>query len=577
MQRRSRWGRAISILVAFAWAGCYRGSSADATPGDGSDSESAGDDTGSSSGDGGDGPDDAGPADELPGPSTRLFRLTHAQWENTVRDLLYADAPLGLSTSFRVDAKAGPYEFDNGATSLEVDGPLWAQYQRAAVDVAEIVTADAAMLERILPAEAGDETERARAFVISFGRRAFRRPLTDAEVDAHLSLYIEGRDLYDDATGFEAGIRAVIEALLQSPSFLYRIEASDRPDGNVIPLSGYELASRLSYFVWDSMPDDALLDAAEAGALSDASELEMHARRMLDDPRAVHVVSRFHEVVFDTTRYQLIAPNPAFYPDAPEDLAELAQEEFRRFVEHVASEGGGVATLLTATDTFANDRLAALYGVDVAGSAFQRIELDATTRRGLLTQVGFLASHATPVDPDSIHRGVFVAKRLACKELAAPPDNVEPLPSPAEGETNRELVEATTEVAGSVCAGCHASVINPFGYPFEHYDSVGRHRALDNGLPIDATSEVPLDDGVIAVDGAVALADALAASPEVHACYARYWVSYAAGRWTTDEEAPLVARLGSTSLDEQLSIIDLVVEVVVSRPFRARSTTELEP
>ncbi len=569
---RLRWAALLCVIPS-----CYQGTSSGAADQGGEGgldgaSEDADDDGGDDEG------GDEGPADELPGANTRLFRLTHAQWENTVRDLLGESEPLGLSTEFRVDAKAGPYEFDNSATGLEVDGPLWAQYQRAAVDVAAFVAADPARLDRILPPDTGDDAARAREFVRTFGRRAFRRPLSEAEIDRHVALFDEGQDLYDDATGFVAGVRAVIEVMLQSPWFLYRVEASEEVDGDVIPLGGYEVASRMSYFLWDSMPDDELLDAAEADELGDSDAIEVHARRMLEDPRAVAVVERFHEVVFDIDRYERIEPNPATYPEAPTDLAALAREEFRRFVGHVVlgEGGGGFADLLTSTETFANAELGAIYGVDVAGAEFQRVDLDPATRRGLLTQVGFLASHATPVDPDPIHRGVFVTKRLACQTLV-PPDNIPSVPSPADGETNRDAVEALTEVPGSACAGCHATIINPFGYPFEHYDSVGAYRQLDRGFEIDASSEVQLDGASIPVDGALALADALADSAGVHGCYARYWVSYAAGRWATEEEQPLVVRLGEASLDDELSIVELVVQVVKSRPFRTRSTQELDP
>lgn len=563
----------------FTWviSSCYQGASSDAGDGGGDagqDGASEADDDDGADDDGG----DEGPADELPGANTRLFRLTHAQWENSVRDLFGEAEPLGLSAEFRVDAKAGPYEFDNSATGLEVDGPLWAQYQRAAVEVAAFVAADPARLERILPADTGDEAARAREFVRTFGRRAFRRPLSEAEIDRHVALFDEGQDLYDDATGFEAGVRAVIEVMLQSPWFLYRVETSQEADGDVIPLAGFEVASRMSYFLWDSMPDDELLDAAEADELADSDQLETQARRMLEDPRAVAVVQRFHEVVFDLDRYERIDPNPSAYPQAPADLAALAREEFHRFVGHVAlgEAGGGLAQLLTSNETFANDELAAIYGLDVEGADFQLVELDSATRRGLLTQVGFLASHATPVDPDPIHRGVFITKRLACQTLT-PPDNIPSVPSPAEGETNRDVVEALTEAPGSACAGCHASIINPFGYPFEHYDSVGAYRELDRGFEIDASSEVQLDGAAIPVNGALELAEALAGSAGVHGCYARYWVSYAAGRWATEEEQPLVARLGASSLDDELSIVELVVQVVKSRPFRTRSTQELDP
>lgn len=573
--------RAIGAAFVLVLAGCYSGLGRNPAGGDGGD-DAAADGTAASADDGtatGADTSDPGSADELPGPNTRLFRLTHAQWENTVRDLFRRDAPLGLADAFRVDAKSGPYEFDNPATTLEVDGPLWAQYQAAAVAAAATITADADALAAILPEDAGDESARARAFVIAFGRRAFRRPLGDDEIEAHVAIYDAGRDLYDDSSGFAAGIRAVIEAMLQSPWFLYRFESADEPDGEVIPLGPHELAARLSYLVWDSMPDDALFAAADDGSITDPDVLAEHARRMLGDARAQGVVRRFHEVVFRTQRFENISPNPAFYPDAPDELPALALEEFRRFVDHVIwTRGGGVAELLTSNETFVDPALAAIYGVDAAASdGFAAVELDPDTRRGVLTQIGFLAANATPTDPDPIHRGKFVATRIACKALPAPPDQIPPIPAPAEGETNRQTIEALTEAPGSVYQDCHASAINPYGWPFEGYDALGRHRSDDRGFPIDATATLTLDGEAIAIDGALAMADALADSDEVHACYARYWVSYAAGRWATDEELPLVERLGVASHDDQLAVVDMIAALVGSRPFRTRSLEELDP
>ena len=565
-------------------AGCYSGRDGIAGKNGGADGADDGLDGGD--GDGGTADDGAGTADdgdddgvageEDPAPSTRFFRLTHEQWENTVRDLFYMTEHTGLSVNFSPDPKPSGYLFDNNATALQVDQALWSGYQRAASDAAELATADPEILAAILPPDAGDEAARAEAFIREFGRRAYRRPLEEAEVAELTAQWAGAASLYSDEAPFDAGVRFIIESMLQSPYFLYRVETSTEEVGGVVPLSGFEVAQRMSYFLWNTMPDDTLFDAAEAGGLSTAGGVAEEAQRMLADGRASNLVRTFHDQIFDVEHWEAIAPSPTFFPDAPELLGVAAQTEHRMFVEEILlNRAGTLKDLFTSTETFVNDELAAIYGLEgTYGPDFVLAQLDPAERKGLFTQVGFLAKNATSVNPDPIHRGVFVAKRMACILIAAPPDNVPDLPN-FEGMTNRQAVEEHTEQEGSTCSACHSTLINPFGFPFENYDAMGAYRTMDGEFTVDPATTVLLDGEQVPVANALELADALAGSQAVHDCYLQHWIEYANGRPSVEEDDPLIERLAQMSNAEDASVQALLVELVTSKPFLSRAVEEL--
>jgi hypothetical protein len=506
--------------------------------------------------------------------SPRVVRLTHEQWENTVRDLFLLPAHTGLSSMFTPDSKTGGFIFDNDATSLAVDQSLWTAYQLAAGEVVELVMASPSVLAKILPPDGGDDAERARSFIEQFGRRAFRRPLEPAELESYVKLFGTGPSVYSGVSDFDAGVRLVLNAMLQSPYFIYRIERSTKAADARIPLDGFEVASRLSYTIWNTMPDKTLFDAAASGKLVTATGAEAEARRLLDDPQAEEVIAKFHQVLFDVDKYESIKPLAAVFPNAPANLPALAEQESDLFVRGVFNSGGGYRELLTSSTTFVNAELAKLYGLSGSyGSTFQQVSLDSSRRRGIFTQIGFLASNATAVDPDPIHRGAYLARRIACLSVAAPPADIPPLPE-AGDMTNRETVAAHTEKPGSDCAGCHTPYINPFGFPFENYDAVGAWRDTDNGKPIDATSSPLLDETPTPVSGAVELADRLAASRSVHDCYAQHWVQFAFGRPQVQEDYSMITDVGALSRQGG-GIKDVLAKLVTSPAFLNRSTKEL--
>ncbi|TPV94647.1 MAG: DUF1592 domain-containing protein [Myxococcales bacterium FL481] len=506
-----------------------------------------------------------------------MFRLTHAQWDNTVRDLLRRDDSFEFAADFRDDPYQSGFLFDNNFSALSVDSILWDNYRGAAGQVAAAVVADEDILDAIVPGGAVSDDEQAAAFVEEFGSRAFRRPLTTAERDAYLELFDEAPGLYPDTQASRAGIQFVVEAMLQSPHFLYRIERSDDDADGLVPLTSYELASRLSYLLWNSMPDDVLLAAARDDELTDPDELERHARRLLESERAAETVAHFHRQLFELDNIAAAAPSQALFPDTSSRFGEYAQTEAELFLNEVVfSDDGGIRELLLSPKTFVNAELARVYGLSGDyDDDFEPVTLDDERRAGLFTQLGFLAANATSAQPDPIHRGVFMAERVACKSIPAPPDDITPLPS-AEGRTNREVVEAHTEDPDTVCAACHATTINPFGFPFENYDASGAWRDRDNGHDVDASSEVRIGDDVVAVDHALDLVTALASSATVHRCYAQHLIEFATGRPAEAQDEGWAARLGDQSFADTLSVQDLLVELIRSPAFTHRSAQELE-
>ncbi|WP_437948743.1 DUF1592 domain-containing protein [Sorangium sp. So ce296] len=566
LDRFPRWRRALGAglcAAALLFAGCT-GLVGDGDEGDGT---SPGGSPGGSPGSG------AAPTEVA---ERSMFpRLSHAQWENTARDLLRLDERPGLSASFTTDPLGGV--FDNNEAALLVTPGLWSDYQRAAEELAAMVTADPDKLARIVPAGLPDEPEaRALAFVEGFGERAFRRPLTADERDAYLALFDRGKELAPGDDPFVAGARAALEGFLQSPHFVYRVEVGAGPakDG-LIPLSGHEIATKLAYLFWNTMPSDELLAAAKAGELSTPEAVRAYAERMLDDPRAREVVGAFHRQLYDYELYHDLNKDQALYPEFVPEMGDDMQREAELFVEHIVfDKEGGLTDLLTSRTAFVNDHLAAVYGVEGEFSdKFEQVELAEAERSGLLTRLGFLASKATARQPDSIHRGVFVNLRILCAALPPPPDNATGLP-PGEHATNRERVEAHTG-KGTCGEACHGTWINPAGFAFEHYDAIGRYRTTDNGVPVNAADAYRFGGALKSYADAIEFSRILAESDEAHACYARRWIEFAQGRSTGAKDRQSIKELGEASRGGA-STKELILQIVSSPSFLARVPAEAQ-
>ncbi len=481
--------------------------------------------------------------DIAPVPSTRVSRLTHAQWENTVQDILRLDAPLGFSETFRADPAQAGFIFDDNGGKLEIDQLLFAAYQRAAGDAAAFVTEDNTRLSRLDVSPQAGADQRRDAFLADFLQRAFRRPPVAAELATFTTLYDAGPSLYEGLDAFTAGARAVVEATLQSPQVLYRLELIDT-QGTETALDGYTLAQRLSYALWNTTPDDALLAAAADGRLLDAATLEVEVDRLLNDPRAREQLTSFHRNLFNVSRVSGIQPSTALFPTVTNRLGASAQREHDLFVGMLWDEDRSYAELLTSTETFVDAELARIYGLGGSfNDEFVRVELGSEERAGLFTQVSFLAGHATSTDPDPIHRGVFMAERIACHHLGAPPDDITPLPAPM-GRTNREVVETHTEDETTVCASCHKFLINPFGFSFENFDAVGAWRDEDRGQTVNAASSPLLGGEAVPTNNALDLARTMAAREEIHACYVEHLVQFLRARPTGQDDLGIKGRIG---------------------------------
>jgi hypothetical protein len=554
--------------------GCYQGADADADADAGSTGSASNPGTDAGESDATGDPTDTGDTDGVPEalPQTSRYpRLSHVQWENTVQDLFFLPAPTGFSKLFIGDPVSGG--FDNNSEALKVGATLWTDYQRGAELVAELVTSDPALLAKVAPQIDGDSDTQARAFITAFGRRAYRRPLSADELTRHLEIFNLGVATPGELDAFPAGIRLVVQSMLQSPFFLYRVEATETADDSgKIRLSAHEIASKLSYMLWNTMPDDELFAAADADTLADAAGVAAQATRMLADPRAHDMVAAFHYQLLAVDHYSDIYKDPVKFPGFDPAMNAMMAQETMMFIEDVVfKQNGDLAALLTAPYTFVNAALAPLYGVEGQfDDTFVKVDLDPTQRAGVLTQIGFLASNAGAFENDPIHRGVFMNLQLLCTGLPPPPNMVPPLPPPVEGETLRERITRHTG-KGTCGEGCHGSLINPIGFAFEHYDPLGRWQTMDAGKPVNAADEFLLGGALQPYDGAVELAQLMADSDEAHRCYVGHLLEYGYARTPQKADAALISRIADGSRDGTHSIKQIILELTQSDAFLYRA------
>lgn len=500
-------------------------------------------------------------------PTTRVARLTHAQYRNTVAELFgITDDP---TAGFAPDALNG-FDFAT-SVDLRVDARLGPQYRASAEALAERTVADATVFTRVVGCEPAAPTC-ADEFIASFGRRAYRRPLTASESARFRVLFDEGAALVASGDAFRDGVRMVVEGALQAPQFLYRAETSATVDSDgLIPLDDYELASRLSYMLWDSMPDPALFELAHAGSLATEAGLQTAAARLLTDPRALAKAVTFHAEAWEFSRFARISPDPVTFPNLPPDFVTRVRNSSERFVAETLSTGGGLKELLTAPYAYVDSELAPLYGQSASGSELSRIEL--SDRKGYLMQVGFLASNAYTKKTDPIHRGVFVLRRLLCRSIDDPPAGASTTPLPVVDpppRTTREEVALLTEQPA--CRGCHVDINAP-GFALEAFDAIGQRRSLDNGVAVNTAAESEIDGALVPYADANDLVAALAASPEAQACYAGRWLQFAFGRELTAEDQAARTALAA----ERLGGLALLAKVTALPAFRKRLPNEVEP
>jgi len=514
-----------------------------------------------------------GPITSRPSVTSRFIRMNHQQWENSVRDVLKLPAALGLSNTFVAEPLRST--FDTNGTLLSISPDLWKDYQAASEAVANKVARDPALLLSVAPAMPADTAGRAKAFIEKIGARAFRRPLTQAEVTRFVAQFDKGAMLIGSGDAFADGVEVVLAAMFQSASFLYRVELSTTVANGKIVLDDYEVASKISYGITNSIPDDTLFAAAAAKKLTNRDGVIEQARRLLVTPAAENAVSSFHDQLFKMREFDAIKKDEKLYPFFGAGVGADLKMEALTFVKDVVfGQDRGLLELLTASYTFANTRIGQIYGITVPGAtptAFVRVALDPSQRAGLLTQAGFLAAFGEQQTPNIIMRGVHIAKDVLCVNVPPPPDAVPPLPAIPPNSTNRQRVANLTKDAP--CNGCHTTMINPLGFAFENLDGVGRFRTTENGQPVDASATYNLDGMPVSFNGAIPLIQAIAASKQAHDCYAQHWVEYLYGRdvdvINSAADTDLVVQAGALS-KANTSVKNLIVNLVATDAFLTR-------
>lgn len=405
-----------------------------------------------------------------------------------------------------------------------------------------------------------------RQIIDEFVTRAWRRPLTPAEVNALMGLY---GVVQDEGGGFEDAVHVILEAALTSPHFLFRVEIDPDPISlDPHPLATYELASRLSYFVWSSMPDAELFARAADGTLSEPGVLEQQVDRMLADPRSEALVDNFAGQWLYIRALDDVFKDTQTFPEFDDDLRASMRVEMQEFFRSFITEARPMSDLLNGTTTVMNDQLAAIYGAEPVGPGWVEVDLaDAgLPRRGLLTSPGLMSVLGHPITTSPVKRGKWVLDQLLCIPPPPPPPDAE-IPPPDPGATTTMREQLAEHRKDPLCASCH-DMIDPIGLAFENYDAIGNWRTMDKGYVIDASGELPTDGDVFA--DAVEMVDLLAADEEFPHCTVRKTFIYALGRGLTLDDVDYLEAIEADFVLADMRFPDLIKLIVTSEPFISR-------
>lgn len=423
---------------------------------------------------------------------------------------------------------------------------------------------DNPLRDRIVICDPSTGRDCLRDILTAFTTRAWRRPVTAAELDGLLAVVDTATEAGDDV---DTGLALALERVLLSPHFIFRVEIDPNPNGGAPhPLSDHELASRLSYFIWSSMPDDELFELAAAGELNDPEVIRQQVERMLADPKAEALVDNFAAQWLYLRGLPEHEPDYAVYPDYDQELEAALRTETSLLIREFLFDDLGADHLLTADFTYVNARLAQHYGLDVpgVGDEFQRVSLAGTSRAGLLTQGAILTVTSYPTRTSPVKRGKWVLEQLLCSEPPPPPPGVEGLPEDgATGGTIREQMERHR--TDPVCASCHVEM-DAIGFGLEHFDGVGAYRADYGDAAIDATGELSGS----AFDGAQELGLVVSADPRFARCITEKMFTYALGRGPVAADDRYLDAITLAFVDQGFNLRDLIAEIATSSPFRYR-------
>jgi Protein of unknown function (DUF1592)/Protein of unknown function (DUF1588)/Protein of unknown function (DUF1587)/Protein of unknown function (DUF1595)/Protein of unknown function (DUF1585) len=498
-------------------------------------------------------------------PPTLMRRLTNAEYSNAVSDLL--GEPTGADVRFDLPEDPRGYGFDNDAEVETITSVHADRYSHAAETMVASVLGTPARRTQVLGCDPATGAACLTSIIQHFGRLAYRRPLTPAEVTGYLATATAA----GTATPND-GVSAILQAMLASPYFLFRVElgSPDPQRAGLLRLTGFEMATRLSFFLRGTTPDDGLLDSAQKGQLDTVVGIAAAANQMLADPRAKAAVNHFYtqwlqlddlaSTSIDATKYKLW--NPA--------LQSAMAEESSRFVDSIIwTDGTSFLDLLTARYTYVNGALAAVYGLPAGDGTWHRVDFPATSPRvGILTQASVLTltSHSQSVSPTK--RGLYVRSQLLCGQVPSPPPGVAGSPPPAvSGETERQQFARHTTVV--TCAACH-TLMDPIGWGLSQFDVIGNIRT------VDAQNQPVAVDGLISgftppeFNGPVELAQRLRQSEEFAACVGTSLYRFAYGQSSTGQASSVIGEIEGAFKGQGYDFRKTLVALVSSDAFRYR-------
>ncbi|WP_437991741.1 DUF1592 domain-containing protein [Sorangium sp. So ce145] len=494
-----------------------------------------------------------------------LRRLSALELENSLRDVfpeLGAAAWSGVRLGTDPTSELG---FTNDAQALQVGAQTAKELLSTAEEVADIVTADAALAASLPCAAAQPGPECAAEFVTRHGLRLFRRPVTEEEKGELLALHASVSGKSD----FRVGLKWTLVSMIQSPQAFYRSEIGV-PNAGRYELTQHEIATALAYNTTGTTPTPELLDKAARGELSSPEALVEEARALLSTPRGREAMSRFLQQWLSYGKVNGIAKEKI--PDFS-TYGALMQEETRLFLEEIIyTRGAGVTELLTAPTTFLNAQLSTFYGYGgVTGQGFQRVERPLEWGVGLLAQGSLLAGNSRMDSSSPTHRGLLVFERLLCGHIPPPPANIPAITKPDPGKTTTRARYEQIHISADGCNTCHAS-FDPTGFALEHFDEMGRYRADEGGLPIDDSGYIAVADEKRPVAGAKGLAETLASAPEVTECVSKLGSTYTYGGALGAECA--IEEVQQSLMSGQIGLLEFFARLAGTEHMRARVRRE---
>jgi len=558
--------RSTFFSLALAASACSGNTSGNDPGGsDGGNGDKGGDNGGGNAGGG----TNSVPRGTDPG-SVAIRRMNATEYNNTVADLF--GTALKPANNFTFQDRFG-YGFDNNANALEIDNIQVENYTAAAETLAAEVLANPTIKAKILTCAPVSGDACIKTILGNFMRRAFRRPVTDAEIASFAGLVKVATAAGDTA---DIGIRLAIEAVLSSPNFLYRIEYDPDPASkDAHPVSSYEMASRLSYFFWSTMPDEELFAAAEKDELQTTKSIKAQAERMLNHPKADMFIDTFGALWTPLRTFVDHEVDTKIFTKFTDPIRKAMVDETRSMLRDLFKGDIGFQQFILADYTYANDQLAEHYGLanKPGSTTLKRVPIEGTNRTGMLTHGSFLAATSQPALTSVVKRGRYIFEKMLCGQVGDPPPDVDATLPATAGKTVRENFEIHEE--SPRCAGCHR-LLDPPGFVLEQYDAVGQFRLMDRNLPIDPVVEFETDDGPITWNNAGDLSKYVSTSTGYAECVTAAVYAFALGRGPFpsegggDMDLGVLADLRNDLNDTEWKFPAMVNAIISSDPFRMR-------